>query len=159
MGQVKKINLTKSVTYNISGNNSCNVLYRMRCECGRGFQGGLCPLCVCVCVCVHDEVMTESAIQAPRQASSDQQRGEGDEDEEEECVYMFRYPRGSREVNRSVSHPESPTTFLTVALHVCVFVCVGQTEAMQPCECERPTAIKKGMISLYVVLCQTSPFC
>ncbi|KAG8006728.1 hypothetical protein GBF38_022715 [Nibea albiflora] len=69
--------------------------------------------------------MTELATQAPGQASSDQQRGEGDEDEEEEeekeeeCVYMFRYPRGSPKVGGSASHPESPATFLTVALHVC----------------------------------------
>ena len=68
--------------------------------------------------------MTELATQAPGEPSSDQRRGEGDEDEEEECVYMFRYPRGSPEVNRSASHPESPSTFLTVALRVCVCVCV-----------------------------------
>lgn len=54
-------------------------------------------------------------------------RGEedGDDEEEEECVYMFRYPRGSLKVSGSVSHLENPATFLTVALHVCVCVYVG----------------------------------
>lgn len=90
---------------------------------------------VCVCICVCDEVMTELANQAPGQASSDQQRAE--EDEDEECVYMFRYPKGSPKVSESVNHPESPATFLTVAK--CVRVV--QPEAMQPCDCERPESL------------------
>lgn len=44
---------------------------------------------------------------------------------------MFRYPRGSLKVSGSVSHLESPATFLTVALHVCVCLCGGVIQ--RPC--------------------------
>lgn len=59
-----------------------------------------------VCIGVCDQVMTEHTTQAPGQASF-WQRVEGDEDEEE-CVYMFRYPRGSPKVDRSPSHRKTP---------------------------------------------------
>lgn len=57
-------------------------------------------------MCERDEVTTELATQAPAAANFRRSGGE-DEDEDEECVYMFRYPRGSPEVSESASHPES----------------------------------------------------
>ena len=134
-----------------SENNCCNMLRERKRIWGR-FESS-------VCLCVCDEVLTELATQAPGEPSSDQKRGEGDEDEEEECVYMFRYPRGFPEVNRSASHPESPSTFLTVSLRVCVCVfvfvcvCVGQPEVMQPCDWEA-WLLWNAWSSPYVVLCQ-----
>lgn len=85
-----------------------------------------------------DEVLTEVATQAP----PNQQKVEGDEDEEEECVYMFRYPGGSPKFTRSENHPESSAAFLTAA------PCVrgGQLEA------EQPDSYWRSFSSLHVVV-------
>lgn len=56
-----------------SENNCCNVLRERKRIWGRFVSS--------VCLCVCNEVMTELATQAPGEPSSDQKRGEGDEDE------------------------------------------------------------------------------
>lgn len=64
-----------------------------------------------------DNVMIELATQAPGQASLDHLSKAGyEEEQEEESVYMFRYPRGSLKVTRLGNHPERSLTFLTLAL-------------------------------------------
>lgn len=84
-------------------------------ECGGGSEHSLCPVC---------ETRWRLSL-PPRLQLSQLQLAAEVEDEDEECVYMFRYPRGSPEVSESASHPENAAriphcspTFVCVCVHV-----------------------------------------